>query len=519
MSAQPRYLIADQVVEQVRSRKIWELLGYLALTGVKVERSAAALAIWDGEPLGRALQNLRQTLLYIRQQFPSAAHWLEVSRTTLSIRLDKIEIEIEMETFLSRYTGTWGRQFINETAPVSDIEDDFLFVPFKRLDRETRRSALLGMSPAMINLGQFRQGLEEIQNLRQHPTYANDFALAACEAEILTFGKKIPEARGILAEFWNHPESQKPKNFGRLRVLDSACTYAEGNFQKSRSEALEVARLNSNLGISRQVGRSMHIAIGASFFLKDTETANSLLQKALKFSASELEGPWHLIFRFLDVYFKVDSGEEEGLSEQLDNLKDRFWSDTQNGINAVFLARLGYLYQKQDYSNKAELLYVEGLRRLSATDCHHETAEVHSYLGDLYGSRKQFDESMNAHLSAVKLRRPLGSPIGLGTSLRGAGVAATELGLLSKAFQYFDEAAKIFSDIRNPFGVASSNIGLARVLYKMGRNEEAVNLFSASIAEMEFAYKKTPQMIRPTEFASIEVLQSELSKMSPSCKN
>jgi tetratricopeptide (TPR) repeat protein len=103
--------------------------------------------------------------------------------------------------------------------------------------------------------------------------------------------------------------------------------------------------------------------------------------------------------------------------------------------------------------------------------------------------------------------------------LRGVGVAASELGLHDRALIHFEEASKLFTEIRNPFGIASTRIGIARTYFKMGRQDEARQLFERAILDMEQAHKKTPWTAMPVEFGSIELLQVELQAMSASRKN
>ncbi len=90
----------DQVLTAFATDKARGLLAYLAVeNGRAHSRAALAGLLWPDQPEDRARQNLRQTLLYVRQALGPAANRLQVDRDVVELRLGTDDV-VDVATFI-----------------------------------------------------------------------------------------------------------------------------------------------------------------------------------------------------------------------------------------------------------------------------------------------------------------------------------------------------------------------------------------------------------------------------------
>lgn len=494
----PRYAHSGQFITRLRSQQCWRLLALLAESDAWIERDSLARDLWPTVDGKKSRQNLRQCLLYIRQGLPGVEGWLCIEADRLRMDLTAIDVETSQE---------------------AEIEDDFdIVVPklaevFSRMDSQARRAAVVGLTPTWIGMGCHSEGLGEIERLVREKG-GEDVELLMCQADLLIASFQLNDAIEVMHKVKERLQTASPQVRAAFIVARCQLMGRMYNFPAAIRDGMRGFQAACAIGDRNLALRALMVA---GFCLADGERsdeARDVLAKAKKLLSADPKNPWRPTFLHLTTLVEISEKNFEAARASSDRAMDILHCLTQPGLNGAAAARIGRLRETIGDYTGALKLYEFSNNVLADTECRQEKAEIFTYLGDLYRHRQVPEKSFENHQKAVVLRRALKTPDALGTSLRGAGMAAQMLNDHRTAISCLSESTLLFEGCGRSIGKASSEIALARSLAKTSRRPEAIPMFERGLGylDRELVGMRTFQL--PVDLAAVDQLKTEFQELT-----
>ena len=376
------------------------------------------------------------------------------------------------------------------------------------------RSAILGLTPGWLATGKFSTGIRFISEFLSNCIGGGIEEVLLCSAELHFASHRINRAKQLVQELSSRKSQLLVTSRIRLALLSARSAYRDGDLRASKHCATEAYQISNQESDEIGIKRSLAVLILCAIDQGELEKAEPLVRRANEVAGAHPDAPWSPVLEYYCFWFRSlstglrrsDKGDAIEIVSRLANLKEP-------ATHGIYIARLGRVYESIGDQDFAKELYMRSIEVLRQTECTNEIAEAQTYLGDVYRRYGNFAESLAAQLEAVAIRREINLPMGLATSLRGAGMATLELRYEHQAIQYLKEAESLYTIMGDAAGACSVRIPMARALYAVGRNREAITMFDDSLRYLASLPEVVLRAHFPEDLQSLSRLQTELSDL------
>lgn len=427
---------------QLRSVHAWEVIRQIALSpSLCLGRKEICSVVWPEVEESSALQRLRQTLLYIKRGLPHSADWLTVSKVNLRIDPSKVTI-----------LGLEGSSPKRETegSESSWVHPFFSFT--SGLDWESRRSAVLGIISAAYAVGQLEDAINEMADLRRLRPNNLDLDLLLAEADFCQTLYRMNDTRELLDQI---PDDLTPRRKAKKNLVTAHWHLRTDNVAAAFPHSLDAFNGYSNFQAINPSFRAALCIVCCYLFQEQEAKIPALLSQLSKIISQEPANEWHGVLTWLraSCTYPSDPVLTEMAAKQL--LKSKL-----PAISAIHLARAGHDLFDRGHEKFGSACCHHAVNQLAGTDLLHHEAEAQTYLAEQHRLKGRHKEALVAFSASLRLRRGGECQIGLGTSLRGAGMSLLSLKDYEGAFDRLTEAYKAFERVDDEISMATVAVSL-----------------------------------------------------------
>lgn len=442
LGVQPTCTWQGQVTHQLRSVHAWEVLRQIALSpSLAIDRKAVSCVIWPDVEEHAALQRLRQTLLYIKQGLPHSADWLIVSKSTLRIDPSKV-------TILGLVGSSPRREA--EAKESSWVHPFFSFT--SGLDWESRRSAVLGIVSAAFAVGQLEDAVNEMADLRRLRPNNLDLDLILAEADFCQTLYRMDDTKELLDQI---PDDLTPRRKAKKNLVTAHWHLRTDNAEAALPHSLNAFNGYSHFQAINPSFRAGLCLVCSWLFLEKEERIPAFLDQLSRLISQEPANEWQGVLTWLKASCTYPSNPvlTEVAAKQL--LRSKL-----PAISAIHLARAGHDLFGQGHEKFGSACCHHAVNQLAGTDLRHHEAEAQTYLAEQHRLKGRHKEALVAFSASLRLRRGGECQIGLGTSLRGAGMSLLSLKDYEGAFDRLSEAYRAFEKVKDEISMATVAVSL-----------------------------------------------------------
>ncbi len=431
-----------QSVYQLRSVYAWEVLRQVAQSpALCLSRKEVCAFVWPEVEEVTALQRLRQTLLYLKKGLPHSEDWLKITKEYLRIDPSKVTISgLDcgfMPVDIERKETSWVHPFFSFTSG---------------LDWESRRSAVLGIASAAFAVGQLEEALSELTELRRLRPENIDLDLLLTEADFCQTLYRLDDAASLLDMV---PAELSPRREAKRNLVSAHLHLRTDNASAALPYCLNA--LNSYVSF-KSVNSSLRagLCVFCCYSILETQSRIPALISSLhRILSSSPASEWQGVLTWLRACtrYPVDGVLAETAAKQM--MKSKL-----SAVTAVHLARAGHELFSQGNEKFGTACCFQAVNQLSGTDLQYHEAEAQTYLAEQHRLRGRHKEALVAFSASLRLRRGGECQIGLGTSLRGAGMSLLSLKDYEGAFDRLTEAYRAFESVNDELSMATVAVSL-----------------------------------------------------------
>lgn len=427
---------------KLRSIHAWDVIRQIALSpSLCLSRKEICSLVWPDVDESTALQRLRQTLLYIKRGLPHATEWLNVSK--LNLRIDPSKVTILGLEGSSPPPEREGRES-------SWVHPFFSFT--SGLDWESRRSAVLGIISAAFAVGQLEDAINEMADLRRLRPNNLDLDLLLAEADFCQTLYRMNDTKELLDQI---PDDLTPRRKAKKNLVTAHLHLRAFDVNAALPYSLDAFNGYSSFQAINPSFRAGHCVVCCYLIQEQEEKIPVFLNQLSKIISQEPANDWHGVLGWLKA-----SSIYPGDKALTESAAKRMMKSKLPAITAIHLARAGHELFDQGDEKLGPAYCLHAANQLAGTDLRHHEAEAQTYLAEQHRLKGRHKEALVAFSASLRLRRGGECQIGLGTSLRGAGMSLLSLKDYEGAYDRLTEAYKAFERVKDEISMATVAVSL-----------------------------------------------------------
>lgn len=451
----PRLEQEGRVWTKLRVKKAWDVLRMLAETqGQWRSRDELSWLLWPDSPPNLARQSLRQALVAIKQGLPGSGDWLEQESGSLRLHSEKVQVKAA-------------------PSPVPMFS-------WTRPDPDLIRQEFLGQAPLLLARGQWGAVVaraEEIEAISGRPD--SEVEMFAAEAKVHAW-----RASDAIADLDRLEEAGNlsPALYSRLHAARGHALLQLDQTQAGRLAAVSAIRTAPQGRRDIQLN-ALRALLAAAIEQSDVALAEKA-SDAIRRLAPASPSRWSLLARYGEAWIDCASHRPGANRASAIPGEELASARSHPGLFGILIARFGRLAEHVGEDAEAGQRYLQTLDALADTDCLAESAEVHTYLGEMRRRSRKLDESLESFKQAARARQQMRNSRGLATALRGVGVTLLEMGCLADGWRQLQVAEEVFIEARIPVGAATCQFWRANAAERMGHGAQSSQLMGQAMSRL-----------------------------------
>lgn len=311
---------------------------------------------------------------------------------------------------------------------------------------------MLGIISAAFAVGQLEDAINEMTDLRRLRPHNLDIDLLLAEADFCQTLYRMNDARELLDQI---PDVLTPRRRAKKNLVTAHWHLRTDNVDAALPYSLDAFNGYSSYQAINPSFRAGICIVCCYLFQEQEAKIPAFLIQLSKIIHQEPANEWHGVLTWLraSCTYPSDPVLTEMAAKQL--LKSKL-----PAISAIHLARAGHDLFDRGHEKFGSACCPHADNQLAGTDLQHHEAEAQTYLAEQHRLKGRHKEALVAFSASLRLRRDGECQVGLGTSLRGAGMSLLSLKDYEGAFDRLSEAYKAFERVNDEISMATVAVSL-----------------------------------------------------------